>query len=85
MNEMELRGEMVKRGYTAAKLAESIGIGEKAMSNKLTGKSDFKQSEIKKICSVLNLDNDQIIAIFFCRVSVIKDTKWKLRLNMERR
>lgn len=67
MNEMELRGEMVKRGYTAAKLAESIGIGEKAMSNKLTGKSDFKQSEIKKICSVLNLDNDQIIAIFLLR------------------
>ena len=65
MNEMELRGEMVKRGYTAAKLAKSIGIGEKAMSNKLTGKRDFKQSEIKKICSVLNLDNDQIIAIFF--------------------
>lgn len=65
MNEMELRGEMVKHGFTMAKLAEAIGIGKKAMWNKLTGKSDFKQSEIKKICSVLNLDNDQIIAIFF--------------------
>ena len=65
MNEMELRGEMVKHGFTMAKLAEAIGIGKKAMWNKLTGKSDFTQSEIKKISSVLNLDNDQIIAIFF--------------------
>lgn len=65
MNGMELRGEMVKQGYTAKKLAKSIGIGQKAMSEKLSGKSDFKQSEIKKISSVLNLTNDQIIAIFF--------------------
>lgn len=65
MNEMELRGEMARQGFTVAKLAESIGIGKKAMYAKLTGKSDFRQSEIKKISTVLNLDNARIIAIFF--------------------
>lgn len=65
MNEMELRGEMARQGFTVKKLAESIGIGKKAMSAKLTGKSDFRQSEIKKISTVLKLDNARIIAIFF--------------------
>lgn len=65
MNEKELRCEMVRRGYSISTLADATGIGRKAMYTKLSGKSDFKQSEIKKISEVLQLTGSQILNIFF--------------------
>lgn len=65
MNSNELRGEIVRQGYSICDFASQIGIGKKAFYAKLSGKSSFKQSEIQRISKVLDLDGRKILAIFF--------------------
>ena len=65
MNSNELRGEIVRQGYSICDFASQIGIGKKAFYAKLSGKSSFKQSEIQRISKVLDLDGEKILAIFF--------------------
>lgn len=50
----KLKGKIVEAGLTEGKIAEMIGIDYKTMSNKINGKTDFKQSEINQILSILN-------------------------------
>lgn len=65
MNESALRAEIARNKYSIPALANTIGIGKKALYAKMKGESEFKQSEIKKIKSVLSLSDDQIVQIFF--------------------
>lgn len=44
-----LIGEMAKREIQRKALAECIGVCDKAMRNKLSGKSPFTWPEVKKI------------------------------------
>lgn len=65
MDGIELKCEIMRNGYTISGFAEAIGMSKKALYYKLSGKSMFKQSEIQRISSALNLSNDRIISIFF--------------------
>lgn len=47
-----LEVEMFKRDMSTANLAKRVGISESAMRNKITGRNDFKFSEILKILDV---------------------------------
>lgn len=49
----KLKSKILAAGLTQGKLAEVIGITNQAMSNKITGKNDFTQSEISEILSIL--------------------------------
>lgn len=62
---MTLKDAMDARGVTAAFLAKKLGISENAFYFKRTGRSEFKQSEIKTISKVLGLDGVEILEIFF--------------------
>lgn len=55
MNEMELRGEMVKHGFTMAKLAEAIGIGKKPCGISLREKVILNSLRSRKsaLCLIL--------------------------------
>lgn len=44
-----LVGEIAKRGIKKKAIAESIGVCEKALSNKLNGKSPFTWPEVRTI------------------------------------
>ena len=44
-----LIGEMAKREIQKKELAKSIGVCENALTNKLSGKSQFTWPEVKKI------------------------------------
>lgn len=65
MNPMELRGEIARHGYSICAFAGIAGMSKKAFYAKLAGKSSFKQSEIKRISTILDLTPDKIMAIFF--------------------
>ena len=59
-----LKAEMVKNGYTQAKLAEEIGISPRTLSNKLkTG--DFGNKEMEVIINVLSIKDP--MSIFFAK------------------
>jgi len=54
-----------KKGYKLGDMARMIGITAGTFSQKLSGIYEFKQGEIRKICEILNIPNEQIGFYFF--------------------
>lgn len=65
MNKKELRAAMARYGDTAKTLAQVIGTTPQSFSDKINGKSDFRQREMKVIATRYSLDGDAIKRIFF--------------------
>lgn len=72
MDAEKLRDAMRERNITVNMMCDELGISRKAFWSKCNGKSEFKQSEIVKICELLGMKDGT--AIFFPS-SVLKDTK----------
>ena len=51
----KLRAQMALVGMTQAELARVCGFTENTLSNKLSGKTEFKADEIIKICEALSI------------------------------
>lgn len=47
----ELKAEMARNGHTQTTLCELLKIPQTTLSRKLSGKSEWKQHEIDKICA----------------------------------
>ena len=61
----KLLGRIKEYGYTQETLAKGIGITESSMSLKLNNKAPFKQIEIRLICKILGIPNNEIGVYFF--------------------
>ena len=60
-----LRGRAKERGLTQEQLATVAGMKEATYSQKINNNSEFKQCEILRICSALNITSEQIHSYFF--------------------
>lgn len=66
MNKAMFRSIMVLHGDTNKTLADSLGISENSVNNKINEKgTEFKQSEIAHIKKRYALTDEQVSAIFF--------------------
>lgn len=65
MNYPELRASIARNGMTIRSISSEIGITEQALHNKLAGKAEFKNSEIKKIATLLSMSMEDVNNIFF--------------------
>lgn len=65
MKEKEMRAAMARAGVSNKFMAEKLGLSSTAFYNKLTGRSEFKNSEIKIIAKTLSLSASELEAIFF--------------------
>lgn len=65
MNYKELKAELVRNDLSIPEFAKRLGLSKKAMYERFNGKVPFKQNEIFKAKSLLNLSDDRIISIFF--------------------
>ena len=54
-----------KNGLKLKFISDKLGITQQALYNKVNGKSEFKVSEMNKLCEVLNLSNKEKKDIFF--------------------
>ena len=73
MNKTELEVSMLRKGVSAATLAEKIGINRVTLYRKMvTGK--FERSEIIKIRDVLELTEAEMLRIFFSDDSCVNAT-----------
>ena len=63
MDYKALRAEIVKKGFTHAKLSAAIGISKAAFSKKINGKSEFTLGDIQQIVDVLGIESP--VPIFF--------------------
>lgn len=68
MNIDDLNAEIARCRLSIPKLAEKIGISKKTLYSRMRGETPFNQDEIVSISNVLNLNNKQILNIFFADV-----------------
>lgn len=60
-----LRKKIRRNFDTHNDFAEAMGIGRVTLSQRLNGKSDFSQSEIKKAIELLDIKKEDIPKYFF--------------------
>lgn len=65
VDEVALRKAIQDSGLKQYKIAKLMGLSTYGLFKKITGVTEFKGSEIIKICEILNLDNKQRENIFF--------------------
>lgn len=56
---------MAEHGETPASISRKIGISENSMYLKMSGKSEFKSSEIEKIAKILSIPAREFTKYFF--------------------
>lgn len=64
-NTNKLKGKIAECGYTLTSLSDEMKISRPALRNKINGASDFRVSEIDKLCSVLSIERSEISSYFF--------------------
>ena len=68
MPKMDYRRLLIRAkefGMNQKQLAAAAGISEGQMCQKVLGRYPFKQSEIRRICEILNISPEEIGAYFF--------------------
>lgn len=64
-NVNKLKGRIAEKGYTLSSLSTAIDLSRPCLRGRINGKSDFKVSEIEKICTVLDIPRSEIDVYFF--------------------
>ncbi len=65
MNRTELRERIKRKGISNLVLAEKLGLSEQALQSKISGNSEFKESEIRKVIGLLELAPGDVDLVFF--------------------
>lgn len=65
MNSNLLKSVMVLNGDNIKTLSQKLNVSRQTLSLKIDGYSDFKLSEVKKICVLYELTENQMLQIFF--------------------
>ena len=71
---IKLNDIIAESGMTLVAISSKTGIIRATLYNRLTGKSEFKASEIENLSNVLNLDSDERDEIFFAPKVELKET-----------
>lgn len=68
MTDTELLREKIKQsGYKIQFIAKKLGISYQGLLNKINNRSEFRAKEIQVLHDLLNLTEDERVAIFFTR------------------
>ena len=65
---------MVKNNDTQSRLADALGLPQSAVSDRINGKTDFRQSEINIIRMRWELSDQETVDIFFTKEVSKQDT-----------
>ncbi len=69
----KLRARIVEKGKTQKEIAVEIGISPMTLSRKLTGKREFRLSEIINLCKCLDIEDPR--DYFLPELSQIRNDK----------
>lgn len=64
-NTERLKEKIEKSGYKLTFIASRLGLTYQGFLNKMNGETEFKVSEIKNLCELLNIGISEKEAIFF--------------------
>lgn len=68
MDRSELRAELARQKISNRTVAAELNISEQAFYNKMSGSSEFKESEIKKLIQLLGLTATDVDRIFLAEL-----------------
>jgi hypothetical protein len=68
-NYAKLKGRIVEKFETQSEFAKALGMSEHTLSGKLNNKGYFRQDQINKAISLLEIENDQATIYFFTPIS----------------
>ena len=63
-----LRGRIRMYFRTQAAFAKAVDISESSLSKKLNGRSEWDAGEMRSICQVLEIPEDELHLYFFCPI-----------------
>lgn len=66
-NTRELNRIIEEKGYKLSFVAQYIGLSPYGFARKRDNKSEFTATEIDKLCTLLGIDTDGMMAIFFAK------------------
>lgn len=66
VNEAKIHGRIVEKGYTLSSFAGALGLSRPSLRAKMVGTSEFRASEISRICNILDIPTRDIASYFFC-------------------
>ncbi|MBK5261284.1 MAG: helix-turn-helix transcriptional regulator [Peptostreptococcaceae bacterium] len=75
VNKVEFEVAVLRKGLKKKEVAKLIGISESALYKKLNGKSDFIVSEVQRLFTILDLENQTATDIFFRNMIPIQKKK----------
>lgn len=64
-NSAKLRGKIAEKGFNISSLSRALHMSRACLRNKINGLTEFKGSEIKAICSVLDISIAEMSIYFF--------------------
>ena len=65
---------IVQKGIKKKNIAKNLHISSGSLANKLNNRTEFKVSEIEKLCGSLGIHYDEIPHYFFIREVNLKST-----------
>lgn len=65
----KLKGRITEKLGNQSNFAEKMNLSETTIYNKLSGKIEFKQSEIINACKILEIPENDVNKYFFCTMS----------------
>ena len=75
INRKLLEDRIEKVGLKKSYIAEKIGVSRSTFCALQSGKTEFKASQIKKLCELLGInDNETVAAIFFGHSGALEAT-----------
>lgn len=66
----KLLGRMREKGYTQVDVCKRIPMSETTLNLTLGNKRAFRQTEISKLCNILEIPLEDVAAYFFCHASL---------------
>lgn len=72
-----LKAAIVRAGFTQGEFAQKIGISQNTLYTRMSGETSFNIDEVDKARKILDMDNSEILAIFFDDNSLNMETKCK--------
>lgn len=72
-----LKAAIVRAGFTQGEFAQKIGISQNTLYTRMSGETSFNIDEVNKARKILDMDNSEILAIFFDDNSLNRKTKCK--------
>ena len=60
-----LKRKITESGYKMSYIANRLGISRQALAKKMHNHTEFRSSEIRGLCEILNIDAEEMRLIFF--------------------